>query len=117
MNTYEQMWNNLKYLIDACEDFHQNLETEIDGHYDILPNYIGAAENFLRRINEVKAALSLPRRNCDVGTVDEQIKRFYDEYYAEHSKCKRRWSFGECAIHWSQTPYEKQLISRPAGAG
>lgn len=64
-------------------------------------------------LNEVKAAqdmaksaLAEPLKNYEVGTIGEQIKRFYDEYYAKDSRCSRRWSFGECAIHWSQMPYD-----------
>lgn len=119
MNTYEQMRNNLKYLIDVCEDFHQELENEIDGHYDILPNYIGAAENFLRRINEVKAALSLPRRNCDVGTAEEQTERFKDlcrKYRrgpGPRANCKgcpiqHESPHVGCTFAWAQMPYKKE---------
>jgi hypothetical protein len=127
MNTYEQMRNTLKYLIDVCEDFHQDLENEIDGHYDILPNYVGAAENFLRRLNEVKTALSLPLRNCDVGTGEEQYARF--KKWCEHEFYKRPMNplTGEpcksCPcysvsvngidgcnyLHWSQMPYEGEV--------
>lgn len=57
--------------------------------------------------SEIKFALAEPLKNCEVGTIGEQIKRFYDEYYAKDSRCSRRWSFGECAIHWSQMPYEE----------
>jgi hypothetical protein len=109
MNINEQLRSNLKYLIDVCEDFHQDLENEIDGHYDILPNYIGAAEKFLRRIKEVKSAISLPRRNCDVGTAEEQVSR--------HSKwCAKSRDFScapsmcrKCYAKWSQMPYESEV--------
>lgn len=54
--------------------------------------------------------LANPLRNCEVGTIEEQIKRFYDEFYAKDSKCKRRWSFGECALDWAQMPsYESEV--------
>ena len=112
MNTYEQMRNKLKYLIDVCEDFHQDLENEIDGHYDILPNYIGEAENFLRSINEIKAALSLPRRNCDVGTAEEQVDRFNKFcLYRKCSECQFNSdkNFLECGVRWSQMPYESEV--------
>ena len=58
-------------------------------------------------INTCRSALAEPPRNCEVGTIEQQVKRFYDEYYAENSRCKRRWSFGECALHWAQMSYEK----------
>ena len=67
--------------------------------------------------NEVTAALSAPPRNCDVGTSDEQAKRF-------HSFCKK-FQYGiqgmcstlcpckdccdkcHCLVKWSQMPYEE----------
>jgi hypothetical protein len=55
-------------------------------------------------------ALAEPLKNCEVGTIEQQIKRFYDEYYDKNSKCKRKWSFGECALDWVQMPYEKEKM-------
>lgn len=60
--------------------------------------------------NAIEEALALPRRNCDVGTAEEQVERFFNF-------CKRRKSCDlcpsnsdsvvECAIKWSQMPYEE----------
>ena len=55
-------------------------------------------------------ALAEPVKNIEVGTIEQQSKRFYDEYYAEHSKCRRRWSHGESALDWAQMPYEKENV-------
>ena len=75
---------------------------------DHLPS--GIQEEAQEAIDKAEAALAEPLKNCEVGTVGEQIKRFYNEYYAENSRCKRMWSFGECAIHWSQMPYKKEVV-------
>ena len=71
--------------------------------------------------NEVTAALSVPPRNCDVGTADEQSDRF-DKFCYSHSKChkcpvKSIWNSQHrqrqlreiirCEIIWSQMPYDE----------
>lgn len=58
----------------------------------------------------VTPTLAEPLKNCEVGTIEQQIKRFYDEYYDENSKCRRRWSHGESALDWAQMPYEKENV-------
>ena len=60
--------------------------------------------------NAITEALSAPPRNCDVGTVEEQKKRFRD--FCIRSKCDSCPCSGECnwaycAIRWSQMPYEE----------
>ena len=87
MNTNEKLRIYLKSLVEVCKKFHQDLEYDIDGHYDILPGYIDASSNFLSCAKKIEeAALALPRRNCDVGTAEEQIKRFY-EYCKANGYC------------------------------
>ena len=62
---------------------------------------------------EANAALSAPRRNCDVGTEDEQAKRFM--HYCENRVCNRRdcpYGYEElfrhkCAIRWAQMLYKR----------
>ena len=63
-----------------------------------------------------KAALALPRRNCDEGTTDEQERRF-EKFCDSHkwvddegtnaclSDCPL-YKTVDCAIHWAQMPYE-----------
>ena len=63
--------------------------------------------------SEIKAALAEPLRNCDVGTVGEQIKRFY-EYckangYCDHCKHYPDRGGSDCRIRWSQMPYESEV--------
>lgn len=73
--------------------------------------FVGLLEDACDVLFELKdefvlPALAEPLKNCEVGTVDQQIKRFYDEYYDKNSNCKRRWSIGECALDWAQIPYK-----------
>lgn len=55
-----------------------------------------------------RAAISAPPRNCDVGTVDEQLKRF--SAFCMSRKCNEcqfvSSTYGECGVRWSQMPYE-----------
>ena len=72
-------------------------------------------------LSVVNAALSVPPRNCDVGTAEEQSDRF-DKFCYSHSKChkcpvKSIWNSQHrqkqlreiirCEIIWSQMPYEE----------
>lgn len=61
----------------------------------------------------VNAALSKPPRNCDVGTAEEQAKRFAeycDSEACKRNRCKSRAKalcIERCAIAWAQMPYEE----------
>ena len=58
-----------------------------------------------------EAALSAPPRNCDVGTVEEQVERF--QWFCDTRPCdgctlKNKVNETlDCAIHWAQMPYEE----------
>lgn len=63
------------------------------------------------------AALAAPARNCDVGDVLEQSKRFdkfcketYDETDGQHicASCQFFDSPGECAFEWAQLPFAQK---------
>ena len=52
-------------------------------------------------------------RNCDVGTPQEQIKRFkaFCEKFKDCKGCPFQSLLcpsAECALHWSQTEYKKE---------
>lgn len=55
----------------------------------------------------VSAIASSPR-NCDVGTAEEQLKRFIA--FCLSRKCNEcpfvSSTYGECGVRWSQMPYE-----------
>lgn len=62
-------------------------------------------------INTIGAANALERslRNCDVGTAEEQLKRF--RAFCLSRKCNEcpfvSSTYGECGVRWSQMPYEE----------
>lgn len=55
----------------------------------------------------VDAALAEPRRNCDVGTAEEQMERHYifcsknKECHPDSSRCMM------CYAKWAQMPYKE----------
>lgn len=65
-------------------------------------------------VNICDAALSAPPRQCDVGTAEEQMKKFRE--FCATEKCTRyRCRSGckatcidRCAIAWAQMPYEAE---------
>ena len=71
------------------------------------------------RVVAAEAALSAPTRNCDIGTVEEQAKRFYAfcGYYRFQSgikgmcsslcPCIRCRDMCHCITKWAQLPYEE----------
>lgn len=72
----------------------------------------------LKEIYEIAdTALSVPPRNCDVGTTDEQAKRFHSFCEKFQSRiqgmcspqcpCKDCCDKCQCLIKWAQTPYEE----------
>lgn len=66
----------------------------------------------------VEHALALPRRNCDVGTAEEQAQRFHDFCVGNSSgingMCKPTCPFidcfdkCQCLSKWAQMPYEAE---------
>lgn len=59
-------------------------------------------------VGEMKAALSAPPRNCDVGTAEEQDKRFLE--FCTSMDCKRYcplFKADSCELAWAQMPYEE----------
>lgn len=94
MNGYEQMREALKHCIEELQPYCDGV-ARID---DVL--------------EEAQAALALPRRQCDVGTAEEQMERFRE--FCRQEKCGRYrcgWDckatcIERCAIDWAQTPYE-----------
>ena len=71
-------------------------------------------------IDKCNAAFSAPPRNCDVGTAEEQIRRFNDYCNAHYGiKCNEPecgacplWTSGlcgeDCLLKWAQMPYEAE---------
>lgn len=60
-------------------------------------------------IDFMKAALAAPPRNCDVGTVEEQTKRF--RRFCNNTKCQYcniTVNKGSCSFNWAQMPYNEE---------
>lgn len=68
------------------------------------------SEGELVVLNTQKLSESLKKslRNCDVGTAEEQLKRFIA--FCLSRKCNEcpfvSSTYGECGVRWSQMPYE-----------
>ena len=73
----------------------------------------------IRKAHEmVNAALSEPPRNCDVGTAEEQARRYAqhcDTYLRDDGSkpctgcsCCGKVPFGKCEFAWAQLPYESE---------
>lgn len=65
------------------------------------------------REGPVKAALAAPPRNCDVGTVEEQVERFREfcddeKGSREHCRNCRLCNAVDCELAWSQMPCEAE---------
>ena len=71
-----------------------------------------------KRLND---ALDAPRRNCDVGTVDQREKRFNAFCYRNRCQTCPVVSIGcgvgknRCVIAWSDLPYERDLHGKRKG--
>ena len=61
-------------------------------------------------VKVVKAALSAPPRNCDVGTAEEQAERFsfFCTRYHGCAKCNLNKGLKDCKFSWAQTPYAEE---------
>ena len=110
---------NVKAILDALKKTQSVIATcmEIlnkipDGcDYDGLVDEV-ADELCDLRDSHVKAALSAPPRNCDVGTAEEQARR-YEELCDSHT-CGSICSGSGCPLYdydcspfaWAQMPYE-----------
>ena len=101
---------NIKTLQDALEWLDRSIreEAEIDGEMsNSHAIQIGFIQDMLAK---------LPRRNCDVGTVEEMSDRL--DLFCSKYKCSGAWDSTSpecpipedqrgvnCAIAWAQMPY------------
>ena len=71
------------------------------------PYVIKIAEEACDRMNQ-EAEIGRPLRNCDVGTAEEQAKRFFA--FCDSNKCPSCPCIDtpktDCALIWAQMPYE-----------
>ena len=61
-------------------------------------------------IQEAKAALAEPLKNCEVGTAEEQYGRFRECCKKQRIPCLLSYDYrcDECYSKWSQMPYESE---------
>jgi len=77
------------------------------------PDYTCLRDSLLEIERIVDAALSAPARNCDVGTAEEQFKRYLAFCHSESRGCEhcpanktRLRGTSNCDLAWAQMPYE-----------
>ena len=60
--------------------------------------------------DEIKQAVAEPLRNCDVGTAEEQTKRFHEfcnTYKNGCTNCSLLEKKGHCQFNWGRLPYKE----------
>lgn len=104
MSNYKQMRSALITARSALTDLSYSGEVD--------------TETYKAEIDIIDKALALPRRNCDVGTADEQVKRFRaycKPFIACNTMCrdcplyKGTADIVECLCKWAQMPYESEV--------
>ena len=95
------------------------LELALDALISWLNGTIDRTTN-RETIKAIRAALTVPARQCDVGTAEEQAERFgklCGKYYNEEETCNEECplashpiihGFPRCQAYWAQTPYEEK---------
>ena len=91
---------------------------KVDDAYDILSKPCVTLEEVRQACREARGiiiqALSAPPRNCDVGTAEDQFKRYLNfcrrhEYSCGCARCPanktRIRGTSNCDIAWAQMPY------------
>lgn len=123
MNAYEKMR-------EALIDVVKRLEARVGcDHHTFHPTAttcdgitsVGKCGNIATcaAIFKARAALAEPRRNCDVGTAEEQTERMYENYCSHHEcyviptdaepyGCPLYEQGVDCRLKWAQVPYEEE---------
>lgn len=103
----QKMREALEYVLH----FDATDETAMEDGLTDAERIMEYADHIAECQKKAHAALSAPPRNCDVGTAEEQYKR-----YLAHCRrtphctgCKAFTNYLErCEFAWAQTPYEAQ---------
>lgn len=87
------------------------IAAEMRGEYEIADSIL--KDGWATQLESIaKAALSIPPRNCDVGTVEEQAKRktkfCYQPGGCSNCSFSKSATLTQCALAWAQMPYEAQ---------
>ena len=90
--------NSLREALEALVEV-------VEAWKDHLPSAIRDGE-LSEALEKANSALALPRRNCDVGTAEEQMKRQHDTMCNTTKACPNSdWSCKKCFAEWAQMPY------------
>lgn len=102
-----------------CGDMAKMRETleAFQKWYDEVHTYIFHSVKLAVAVDAMKDALAAPPRNCDVGTADEQAKRFFAFCHAHRTfdtACSNDCPFktapdiNHCMSGWGQMPYKEE---------
>ena len=83
-------------LSDACYAMFNFLKTQNGGY-----------EEMAKALDKAKATLAEPHRNCDIGTAEEQVKRYFafcDRHTCQSCPVK---GITDCGFLWEQMPNEE----------
>ena len=103
--------SNVKAMREALENI-ANMGEQIDyqlGSSDETVYAFRHERSLAHSISEcARTALTAPPRNCDVGTAEEQYKRFLK--FCTSIDCKRYcplFKADSCELAWAQMPYDE----------
>ena len=119
----KQAVTDYNHLCNAAK-MRESVENALDKL--LLWNYTDqdTARMALGVVNKLNAEISAPPRNCDIGTAEEQAERFRrfcgthkpdesqfteeGELLCQSTGCELiACNYGQCALAWSQMPYEE----------
>lgn len=98
----------IKALLDVLHDMGVDEET-VAISAESANCHMNSSE-VLETIRNAKAVLAAPPRNCEVGTVEEQFRRYHKFCMDGHgcSRCRVGIFAGVgCSLAWAQLLYEK----------
>ena len=95
--------SNVKAMRDALVKIEKKAHCDL---CNVYPKYRDKFNDIIGGIeHEARAALAEPPRNCDIGTAEEQRRR-YDEW-RNHDGL--RAALGKDEFEWAQLPYESEV--------
>lgn len=104
MNANEQIREAIGKILWCCQWMYDHTSDE------------SVKSHLVEPIQLAKAALALPRRNCDVGTAEEQGNRMR-RFCAKQKRngiincgyCQIKHQYErDCTLDWAQMPYKAQ---------
>ena len=118
---YDVVKSNERAICTHC-DFDSKDGCTLDNNCVMVweDEYFKRREMNLKYVRQAKESLAIPLRNCDVGTVEEQSRRF-EKYCDNFGRCSNGepkchdcplWKRavkegGKCEFMWAQLPYEE----------